>query len=166
MKTLLYVFLIICSIQTQAQHYDVQIEDAFETYKKAYLSKDLSVLTDMSHPNIVELGGGVAYYVDHLNEDYDMYDSLGLQIRDIKIKTISKVLKQEQTLQAMVPYVRTLKKKDKEIVEQDFFLAMSHDQGTTWSFTDMKSHDPTSIKLFIPKYNERLNIYLNSVSHK
>lgn len=169
MKVLTNLLLVILSLSTlnaNAQEgYDKSIESSFEKYKKAFVEVDRSTLLTFVHPNIIEMGGGPEFVIDEITSEYNMYAALGISLKDIVINESSKVLESQETLQAMVPYVKTLEKDSRNITEKGFFLAISQDKGKTWFFTDMKKHDAESIKLFIPNYNERLNIYLNSVTH-
>lgn len=165
-KVLLFLLLFTVSVGVlHAQEYDASIEDAFSKYRQAYLSVDRAKLVEMSHPNIVEMGGGTTYLIEEITQDYNMYASLGLALMDLTINKPSKVLKVDDSLQAMLPYERTLEKEEDIISEKGFFLIISEDDGESWSFTDMRKYDAESIKVFIPNYNERLNIYINSINH-
>lgn len=150
---------------TAQEEHDASIEDAFSKYRQAYLSVDRSKLVEMSHPKIVEMGGGPEYMIEEITQDYNMYNALGLKILDLTINKSSKVIKVDDSLQAMLPYERSLDNKEDIITEKGFFLIISEDEGKSWSFTDMRKYDSESIKVFIPNYNERLNIYINSITH-
>ena len=166
-KAFLFLLLItvsVSSLSAQEEH-DASIEDAFSKYRQAYLSVNRTKLVEMSHPNIVEMGGGPAFMIEEITQDYNMYAALGLKLIDLKINRSSKILKVDDSLQAMLPYERTLDKDEDIITEKGFFLIVSQDDGKTWSFTDMRKYDSESIKVFIPNYNERLSIYLNSINH-
>lgn len=156
--------LFFVGLQAQ-ENYDESIKSSFAEYKKALLNIDRTTLAKMEHPNIIKMGGGSAYYIDDLTEEYNMYSSAGLEIKDINIKESSKVIQAEADLQAMVPYVRSLHNGTEIVNEQNFFLVTSMDEGKSWFFTDMKKYSAESIKVFIPNYNERLNIYINSIAH-
>ncbi len=167
MKKVLFLLLsLIISISTiDAQEYDASIEHAFSKYRQAYLSIDRAKLVEMTHPNIVKMGGGSAYLIEEITQNYNMYAALGLSIMDLTINKSSKVLKVDDSLQAMLPYERTLEKEEDIVSEKGFFLIISEDKGGSWYFTDMRKYDAESIKVFIPNYNERLNIYINSINH-
>ena len=100
--------------------------------------------------------------IEDMTIDYNMYASSGLVITDLVLRQGSKVIQVGEDLQAMYPYERHLKKAKEELIESGFFLVVSKDKGETWFFTDMKKHDGESIKIFVPNYNDRFNIYLES----
>jgi len=159
------LILVSTSLMIAQAKYDPAIKDSFSKYKKAYFSVDRSKLVDMSHPNIVAMGGGRSYMMEAFTQDYNMYSAQGLKLVDLNINKSSKVLKVDNDLQAMLPYVRSLDNGESIISEEGFFLIISQDTGQTWSFTDMLKYDGDSIKDFIPNYDERLNIYLESINH-
>lgn len=167
MKTVSLLFLL--SIGSYVLHsqdvHNSNIKKAFQQYKSLYLTADKTALLEYTHPSIIQISGGEEYVIEDMTIDYNMYISSGLVITDLVLKQGSKVIQVGDDLQAMYPYERHLKKAKKELVENGFFLVVSTDDGGSWSFTDMKKHDRESIKIFVPNYNERFNIYLNS-SHK
>jgi len=145
--------------------YGKSIIAAFETYQKAVMDVDFEKIITFAHPNIVKVGGGSTYYVEEVIEDHNMYRRTGLKMEKIEAKQPSRVLDSGTSLQAMLPYVKTFTKGEEVIKEEHFYLITSVDEGKSWSFTDMKKYDVDDIKLFIPDYNDRLNIYINSIKH-
>jgi len=167
MKTVSILLLLTfasCILCAQDVH-DAAVKQAFIQYKSLYLEVDKTALLDFTHPHVIQVSGGTEYVLEDMTTDYNMYASSGLVITDIVLRQGSKVIQVGEELQAMYPYERHLKKAKEELVERGFFLVVSGDKGKTWSFTDMKKHDGESIKIFVPSYNDRFNIYLNS-THK
>lgn len=163
----LFAFFVLVSSSLLGQTHDGKIRASFEEYRKALVEVNLDKLLTFAHPNIVRMGGGANYYIDEIRDEYNMYSAAGLKIKDININVPSKILSAPSGLQGMVSYTRTLvNEESKELPEKHFFLITSQDNGVTWKFTDMKKYDPRSLKLFVPDYNERLNIYLNSINHR
>ena len=165
MKTLaLSISFIILALSLKGQEdvYDQNINAAFEEYKVAYLKVDRMKLLSFVHPHVIQISGGQQYVVEDMTNDYNMYASSGLVIKDLTLKQGSKVIPVGEELQAMFPYERSLNKAGEALLEKGFFLLVSQDEGASWTFTDMKKYDQESIKIFLPNYNERFNIYLNS----
>lgn len=161
-----FLFCAFVSTVLVGQDHDAKIRASFNEYSKALIDVNLDKLLTFAHPNIVRLGGGAHYYIDELRDEYNMYSAAGLKIKEIDINVPSKILTAPSGLQGMVSYTRTLiNESGKALPERHFFLLTSQDNGMTWKFTDMKKYDAKSLKLFIPDYNERLNIYLNSINH-
>ena len=148
------------------EQFDIQIQDSFSEYKSAVMSKDTAGILKYSHPNIIRLGGGEKYFVATFLEDIRLYERAGLKLVDIKTNQASRVLRTDELLQAMLPYERIFKKGDQEVSEKHFYLVMLYSGGENWIFTDMRKHDSKSIKQFVPEYNDRLNIYINSITHE
>jgi len=158
---LLLSFWLGATIHAQDLH-DQKIKESFSDYKSFYLSVDRTALLNYVHPHIIQVSGGPDFVLEDLTLDYNMYASSGLVVKNITLKQGSKVIQVGEELQAMFPYERQLMKAKEELVEKGFFLVVSQDKGETWTFTDMKKYDEESIKIFVPNYNERFNIYLNS----
>jgi len=164
MRTTFIFLLITCStlsLISQDVH-DRKVQESFLEYKTAYLDEDKTELLRFIHPYVIQVSGGESYVISDITTDYNMYASTGLVIADILLKQGSKIIQVGEDLQAMYPYERHLKKAKEELVEKGFYLVVSTDQGQSWTFTDMKKYDRESIKIFVPNYNERFNIYLNS----
>ena len=155
------------SFQSKSQSAHEQlIYDAFESYQEALLANNVSKVADFVHPNIIEIGGGKTYFVDGLTEEINMYRRSGMILDEIIVNQPSKVLESEDGfLQAMLPYTKSYETKGESVNESHFFHVCSFDKGKTWHFTDLKQYDSESIETFIPNYNKRLNIYLNSINH-
>ncbi len=161
----LFFTILSSSIITGQPQYDKTIIASFEELKEAIIKVDLWVLVNLAHPNIVALGGGASHYLDDLTSEYNMYEANDMELKDLTIKQTSKIISANGNLQAMVPYIRSWLVDGQVIQEKHFFLVTSQDKGVSWNFTDMNKYDSRSIKLFIPNYNERLNIYINSINH-
>jgi len=149
------------NIHAQNLH-DQKILESFSKYKISYLEVDRAALLTYVHPHIIQVSGGPDFVLEDITLDYNMYASSGLVVKNIILKQGSKVIQVGEDLQAMFPYERHLLKAKEELIEKGFFLVVSQDKGATWTFTDMKKYDDESIKIFVPNYNERFNIYLNS----
>jgi len=131
--------MIALSIKGQ-EVYDQNISTAFEAYKTAYLEVDRKKLLSFVHPHVIQISGGQDYVIEDMTNDYNMYASSGLVIRDLILKQGSKVIPVGEELQAMFPYERSLHKAGEELLEKGFFLLVSQDEGTSWTFTDMKKY--------------------------
>lgn len=140
--------------------YIKEINASWAMYKTAVLSNDYVKITALSHPMVVEKSGGENYFIDDLLMDQGMFKSQGLKIKDLKSKNPSTVIQAGDELHAMMAYDRVLETASHEIVEHQFMLAASQDEGKTWTFFDLSKQNEESIKIYLPHYDERLNVYL------
>lgn len=166
MKAVLFLILILNPLFSVGQiKYDQSIKNHAELLRKAELTKDFEKLTLLALPAIVKKSGGKDLYRADLLREHQTMKNAGLKIKDLIIHSPSKVVAASGDLQAMLPYERHISNGTDLIKEEHFYLIVSQDHGETWSFTDMKKYDKRSLKIFVPNYNERLNIFLNSVKH-
>ena len=145
--------------------YDQSLFEAFEVLKVGIIEHDASILLKYAHPEIVKLGGGADYYISDFMNEVKIYQRSGLQLKDLRVNQPSKVLIGETSLQAMLPYERIFIKQEDKVVERHYYLAISYDKGMSWFFVDMKKFGPEAIKTFVPEYNDRLSIFVNSIMH-
>ena len=162
MKALLLGFtLLLCFLNVSAQSEQVRrMQVGFEKYKSALIDKDYETLISLSHPRIVEMGGGKVYMIDDVKKDINMYEAIGVTLVDIQSKLPSSIIKAGDELHAMLPVERILKTPLDTTREANYFLATSPNGGASWYFVDMKKQDAESIKFFLPNYDSRLNVYL------
>ena len=156
---LLLLFLSATSFVIAQEDYLKEINDSWASYAEAFITKDFKKVTTFSHPMVVEKSGGSSYFMNDLLYDQGMYESAGLQITALEAKQPSLVIPAGEELHAMLPYERVFLSGEEKIVEQHFALAASQDEGKTWNFFDLSKQDAESIKIYLPHYDERLNVY-------
>lgn len=143
-----------------------KLDSCMAVYVDAIKSSDIDVLTKMTHPNVVKLGGGYDYAHSALLEDEQMYNQMQLRMTSIFTKGESKIIQAGDEMHALVPYVKEFITLDGDnYKEENFYLAASQDQGMSWTFVDMKKYDSESIKFFVPNYNGRLDVFLDLKSN-
>lgn len=143
-----------------------KLDSCMAIYVEAIKTSDIDILTKLTHPNVVKMGGGYDYaYSAHL-EDKQMYNQMQLRLSTMFTKGESKIIEAGEELHALVPYVKEFVKLDgSSYNEENFYLAASQDQGMSWTFVDMKKYDSESIKFFVPNYNGRLDVFLTLKSN-
>ncbi len=162
MKRIVFIFCMVLALQARSQEvqYLREINTSWNVYKEALLSKDYVKVARMSHPMVVEKSGGEVYFIDDLLFDIGMYESIGLQIKDLYPKTPSTIISTEEELMAILPYEKILFKGEQRIVENNYMLITSQDEGQSWYFFDLSKQDEESIKIYLPHYDERLSVFL------
>ncbi len=158
-RILLFTFLI-TTLTWGQDNYTSNISQSWENYKTAFIENDFIKVSSLTNPMVLEKTGGETYFVDDLLYEKGMYETQGIVLIDLKSKQPSAVLKTEFEWQAMMPYEKILKIQDQKIVENHFMLITSKDEGQTWRFFDLSKQDVESIKVYLPHYDERLNVYL------
>lgn len=161
---LLGILLSISSFAQKSEDY-VTLQSYVDLYTQAIKESNFEKIAMMTHPNIVKMGGGQEFMVNELSSENEMYNGLNLRLLNIKTNSTSKIISAGEELHAIVPYIIEYQNGEESYEEENFFLAASLDNGTSWYFVDYKKYDPESIKVFLPNYNERLNIFLKSSKH-
>lgn len=160
MKQILLLFFLLNATLLSAQDdYLNKINTSWEKYAQAYVNEDFQQVTSLSHPMVVEKSGGPSYFINDLLFDKGMFESAGLKIIALDAKQPSLVVSAGEELHAMLPYERLFLSGNEKIREQHFALAASQDEGKTWTFFDLSKQDTESIMIYLPHYDERLNVY-------
>lgn len=158
----LYIILLITTITSGQEDYLIQIQASWDQYSEAFINKDFQKVVTLTHPMVVEKSGGPTYYINDLLYDSGMFESAGLKIVALNARQPSQVIAAGEELHAMLPYERVIMAGEEKITESFFALAASQDNGKTWTFFDLSKQDEASIKIYLPHYNDRLNVYLRS----
>lgn len=150
------------SLWAQSETMYTKLDSCMLVYRDAVLSEDIDQLIALTHPNIIKLAGGQEFVHNSFLEDTKMYHEMQLRLDKMQTKGESKIIKSGEELHALVPYVKEFITVDgSNYKEENFYLAASVDMGMTWTFVDMKKYDSESIRVFVPEYNGRLDIFLN-----
>jgi hypothetical protein len=147
-----------------SEHYET-LASALVIYTNAQEQGDFEKLLTLTHPAIIQVGGGKDMIKQELESEKVMYNQLNLRLVNINTKDATKIVPAGDEWHALVPYSVEYDQSGNIYKEENFYLAASQDQGESWYFVDFKKYDPESIKLFIPNYNERLNIFLKTATH-
>ncbi len=173
MKIFTFLFALLCTTSMFAQE-DLIIEDddgsPFKTIENKGLTKDGKVFVDafvnknfdkvveMSHPNIVEMGGGDTFMKQLLNDDRTMMESQKIKFLSGSIDEATDIIKAGDELHCIVSQAIVLDIGGTKVKSYSNLLAASLDGGNNWKFVNLDQHDASSIKVFVPSYNPELII--------
>jgi len=173
MKLLTFLFALVFATASFAQG-DVIIEDddgspfkSIEnagltkdgmTFVKAFINKDFDKVIEMSHPNIVEMGGGDVFMKQLLNDDRTMMESQRIKYLSGAIDEGTDIIKAGDELHCVVSQSIVLDIGGTKVKSYSNLLAASLDGGNNWKFVNLDQHDNESIKMFVPSYNTELII--------
>ena len=164
MRSMLYILVTTLMMSTglygQSDLREDNLIRDFNSYSKALINGDYDKVMSLIHPSLVEMSGGSLHVIADLRTDRDMYKQSGMSLITLNPKLPSKIITAGHELHVMLPCEEIFVDSGKEYRAQNFFLAASADNGATWTFIDMKKQDEQSIKIFLPHYDDRLNVYL------
>lgn len=144
----------------QAQDDEARLDSFSRVYTSALEQEDFDLLISLTHPDVINIAGGLEYAKQDLMRDAQEYNRMQLRLTSVETKISSKIIEAGEELHAIVPYEKLYENEGLKHEESNYYLAASLDGGETWTFLDLRKHDTQSIPLFIPAYDGRLNIFL------
>jgi len=173
MKIFTYVFALLFSVGLIAQE-DVIIEDDDgspfkeienkgltkdgKTFVDAFVNKNFDKVIEMSHPNIVEMGGGDVFMKQLLTDDRVMMENQRIKYISGAIDEGTEILDAGDELHCIVSQAIVMDIGGTKVKSYSNLLAASLDGGNNWKFVSLDQHDAQSIKVFVPAYNPKLII--------
>ena len=143
-----------------AQSNEARLDSFSTVYTHSLQQGDFDQLLSLTHPGVIKLSGGMDYARQDLERDAQEYNRMQLRLTSIETKTSSKIIESGDELHAIVPYEKLYENEGIKHEESNYYLAASIDNGETWTFLDLRKYDIESIKLFIPAYDGRLDVFL------
>ena len=144
-------------VSAQNEHAEV-ISQTLNSYQKALLSKDYNTASGMVHPRIVEMAGGTELYQKIMKEEFNQG---GGKLVDFNTLDPSSIIMADDEMHCIVPQEVTMKFGETTFKGVEHLLAASIDKGNSWYFIDLKTFDKESLKVFIPYFNDDLEIPAN-----
>ncbi len=129
-----------------------------KAFVDAFISKDYNKVIEMSHPNIVEMGGGDVFMKKLLEDDRMMMEQQSIKYLSGSIIEGTDIIKAGDELHCIVSQSIVLEIGGTKVKSFSNLLAASLDGGNNWKFVNLDQHDTESIKVFVPSYNTELII--------
>ena len=111
--------------------------------------EDFDLLISLTHPDVINIAGGLEYAKQDLMRDAQEYNRMQLRLTSVETKISSKIIEAGEELHAIVPYEKLYENEGLKHEESNYYLAASLDGGETWTFLDLRKHDTQSIPLFL-----------------
>jgi len=173
MKLFTFLFALIFSTALIAQE-DVIIEDDDgspfkeienegltkdgKLFVDAFVNKNFDKVVEMSHPNIVDMGGGDVFMKQLLSDDRVMMENQKIKYISGSINEGTDIIQAGKELHCIVSQAIVLDIGGTKVRSFSNLLAASLDGGNNWKFVNLDQHDAESIKVFVPSYNSELII--------
>ena len=123
---------------------------------RAIESEDYATYVDLSYPAYIEAFGGKDLMVKMTKTNKDATKESGLILTSAKFKSSSPPLADSTSIQSIVTFEYLLDITGNAYVGENYLLAISTDEGNSWSFVELETFDEESIKTFVDVYNDQL----------
>ena len=129
-----------------------------KAFVAAFVSKDFDSVIKMSHPNIVEMGGGDVFMKQLLTEERTMMENQNITYISGDVTEATDIVEAGTELHCIVSQAIVMQIGTTKVKSFSNLLAASLDGGNNWKFVNLDQHDAESIKVFVPSYNPELEI--------
>lgn len=127
------------------------IKAAAEISSRAFMSGDLAKLLDLTHPKLIELGGGREKMLAAIEEQLTEMRDEGIKIVSHTVGEPEPSVRAGSKLVAIVPVELRMESSEDIIGQKSFWLAVSEDEGKTWKFLSGGSLSEDILKLLLPE---------------
>ena len=159
MKTTLLSIIIslflIGGLTAQNKYSDVILSDAKKS-ADAQLAYDIDGYMSYMHPNVIKMGGGVDLVKESVNQQLTTYKKMNVDVVSITHGDPGPLVQAGSEIHCILSATTKLKQGEGEFDSVNNWLAVSSDQGASWTFVDMAYYNEGSLKIYLPDYNPAL----------
>jgi hypothetical protein len=119
---------------------------------KALVALDAEKVVSLSAPKFRLAMGGEQNMLRTVNEQFGRGRAAGVVVESIELGQPTEARKDGSTLFLFIPYTAVARSKSQIVTDKAFYLALSEDQGQTWSFVDGIRLDAELLRYFLPVY--------------
>ena len=129
-----------------------------QDYVDAFVNNEFVKVASLTHPDLVKMNGGEKYVIEDLKTERLSTSREGLIYNSADVKSPLKILEHNGELQAVVPVEYTMQLVEKEYTNKTYILAISKDEGKTYTFVNLMQFDDDSLGEFIGNLSPEITI--------
>ncbi len=134
------------------------IQSKAQEFADAFVKAEFLKVAEWTHPDVVAKSGGMEYIMEDLKSARVATTEQGLVYNSAKVLEPQKILMHEGEIQTIVPVDYELQLMDKKYKNTSYILAISKDDGETYSFVNLLQFDQESLEFFIENLNPDIKI--------
>jgi hypothetical protein len=135
--------------------------ESAQEYVDAFVNNEFLKVATLTHPDVVKMNGGEEFVIEDLKAERESTAGEGLIYNSVIVYEPLKVLQYESELQAVIPVEYTMQLIDKEYLNKSYILAISKDEGKSYSFVNLMQFDDASLNEFITNLSPEITIPLD-----
>jgi len=132
--------------------------ESVQEYVDAFVNNEFLKVATLTHPDVVKMNGGADFVIDDLKAERESTAGEGLVYNSVVVNEPLKVLQYQSELQAVIPVEYTMQLIDKEYLNKSYILAISKDEGKSYSFVNLMQFDDASLNEFITNLSPEITI--------
>jgi len=118
-------------------------------YASAVVNSEFNNIADLTHEDIIAMGGGLDYLIMDLKAEVKSLEAQGLTYTSSEVGNHPEFLTSEGQMQTIVPVKFHLMMNSKKVESWVNLFAASNDEGLTWTFVNLEKFDEPSLREFV-----------------
>lgn len=155
--SLKFILLLILPFVASAQNSDAVKKDA-QAVSAALLKGDYETVVAHTYPKAIEIAGGKTKMLQMLTTGLAQMKQQGFAFESITMGAPGKFYKAGSEIHCLVPESIVMKTQQGRFRGESNLLAVSQNQGKTWTFLDLNAGSIKAIDQIFPKFNHSLVI--------
>jgi hypothetical protein len=124
----------------------------------ALLRKDLDRFLDLTHPKVVELGGGREKMLATMKKELEQTEAEGVTVLSSAIGAPTQIIQDAGSIYAVIPNTLKVKAQAGTFQTESTLIGVSTDNGANWTFVDASGKDDGELKKILPGVADKLNV--------
>jgi len=156
--TSLAVILCGCASDLRSDLLAQRIKERAEIGARAFREGNFDVVVDQTYPGLVAQLGGRRRAIAAMKTAMNEMNAKGYQFAGFEFDEPDPPVGSNGQLFAVVPETITIAMRNATATQESFMLAISQDDGVTWTFVDGGTLTPADISQLFPNLPSRLRI--------
>ena len=124
----------------------------------AFVAGDLDRLADKTHPRVVEMIGGREKFRKAIEDGFADMKAKGQEFHSLTVGKPEKLVRSNFSLFAIIPQRLVFKTPQGKLWHEGCLIAVSSDEGRTWTFVDGAGAAKGNIEIVLPDFPKDLQI--------
>lgn len=125
-------------------------------YADAVVQGDFQKVTDLTHEDILTMGGGADFMMTDLKSEQSNLEGQGMKYVSAEVGNHPEFLNSDGQLQTIVPVKFHMEYNSKKLESWIKLFAVSSDEGVSWSFVNLEKFDEPSLREFVKNVSSDL----------
>ncbi|WP_454801915.1 hypothetical protein [Mucilaginibacter phyllosphaerae] len=154
----LYILILLIAPSATVAQNAALVKKQAQRYATASFNGDYKTVIDLTYHKLVTLSGGREEMQKLITERIESLQKQGIIKFDGSVDAPGKFYKAGTHIHCLVPETVILKMFNGHYISRTYLLAISTDQGKSWSFMDVGNMPKDVLYKLLPDYNEDLII--------
>ncbi len=124
----------------------------------ALISKDLDRFLDLTHPKVVELGGGRGKMRATMKKELEQTEAEGVTVLSSSVGIPTQFIHDSGSIYALMPNTLKVKAQSGTFQTESTLIGVSADSGANWTFVDASGKDDGELKKVLPGVADKLKV--------